>query len=83
MSGLRTWTSEDDALLRNLAASGESTAAIAKREFEALRQIAAHPATRHIPSTLQSRLKDIGYANEVLGRLVLTDDGLQHIAMGK
>ena len=31
MSGLRTWTSEDDALLRNLAASGESTTAIAKR----------------------------------------------------
>ena len=25
MSGLRIWTSEDDALLRNLAASGEST----------------------------------------------------------
>ncbi len=31
MSGLRIWTSEDDALLRNLAASGESTTAIAKR----------------------------------------------------
>ena len=31
MSGLRIWTSEDDALLRNLAASGESTSAIAKR----------------------------------------------------
>ena len=37
-------------------------------EFEALRQIAAHPATFHIPSTIQSRLKDIGYAKEVLGR---------------
>jgi hypothetical protein len=37
-------------------------------EFEALRQIAAHPATCHIPSTIQSRLKDIGYAKEVLGR---------------
>ena len=49
-------------------------------EFEALRQIAAHPATCHIPSTIQSRLKDIGYAKEVLGRLVLTDDGLQRIA---
>ena len=52
-------------------------------EFEALRQIAAHPATCHIPSTIQSRLKDIGYAKEVLGRLVLTDDGLQRIAMGR
>jgi len=52
-------------------------------EFEALRQIAAHPATCHIPSTIQSRLEDIGYAKEVLGRLVLTDDGLQRIAMGR
>ena len=51
-------------------------------EFEALRQTAAHPATCHIPSTIQSRLTDIGYA-KVLGRLVLTDDGLQRIAMGK
>jgi hypothetical protein len=52
-------------------------------EFEALRQIAAHPATCHIPFPIQSRLKDIGYAKEVLGRLVLTDDGLQRIAMGR
>jgi hypothetical protein len=50
-------------------------------EFEAMRQIAAHPATCHIPSAIQSRLKDIGYAKEVLGRLVLTDDGLQRIAV--
>jgi hypothetical protein len=44
-------------------------------ELEALRQIAVHPATRHIPYRVQSRLKDIGYAKEVLGGLVLTDDG--------
>jgi hypothetical protein len=36
-------------------------------ELEALRQIAVHPATRHIPYRVQSRLKDIGYAKEVLG----------------
>ena len=30
MSGIRTWTPEDDALLRALAASGEGAAAIAK-----------------------------------------------------
>jgi len=52
-------------------------------ELDALRQIAAHPATSHIPSRVQSRLKDIGYAKEVLGGLVLTDDGLQRIAEGK
>ena len=45
-------------------------------ELDALRQIAAHPVTSHIPSDVQSRLKDIGYAKEVLGDLVLTDDGL-------
>jgi hypothetical protein len=49
----------------------------------ALRQIAAHPATRHIPAHIQSRLKDIGYAKEVLGAIVPTDDGLQRIATGK
>ena len=52
-------------------------------ELEALRQIAAHPFTSHIPSRVQSRLKDIGYAKEVLGDLVLTDDGLQRIAEAK
>jgi hypothetical protein len=30
-------------------------------EFESLRQIAAHPASHHVPSRVQSRLKDIGY----------------------
>jgi hypothetical protein len=52
-------------------------------EFEALRQIAAHPATRRIPSRIQSRFKDIGYAKEVLGGLVLTDEGLQRLGVGK
>jgi hypothetical protein len=52
-------------------------------ELEALRQIAAHPVTSHIPARVQSRLKDIGYAKEVLGDLVLTDDGLQRIAEAK
>ena len=50
-------------------------------EFEALRQIAAHPVSHHVPSRVQSRLKDI--VKEVLGGLVLTDDGLRRIAMDK
>jgi hypothetical protein len=49
-------------------------------EFEAMRQIAAHPTTCRIPSTIRFRLKDIGYAKEVRGRLVLTEDGLQRVA---
>ncbi len=52
-------------------------------ELEALRQIAAYPAPCHIPYRVQSRLKDIGYAKEVLGGLVLTDDGLQRIAIDR
>ena len=52
-------------------------------ELEALRQIAVHRATCHIPYQVQSRLKDIGYAKEVLGGLVLTDDGLQRIAIDR
>jgi hypothetical protein len=52
-------------------------------EFEALRQLAAHPITCHIQSGIESRLKDIGYAKEVLGGIVLTKDGLQRISEGK
>ena len=52
-------------------------------ELKALRQIALHPATRQIPYLVQSRLKDIGYAKEVLGGLVLTDDGLERIAIDR
>ena len=52
-------------------------------ELEALREIAVHPASHHAPLRVQSRLKDIGYAKEVLGDLVLTDDGLQRVALDK
>jgi hypothetical protein len=49
-------------------------------ELEALREIAVHPASHHTPLHVESRLKDIGYAKEVLGDLVLTDDGLRRVA---
>jgi hypothetical protein len=52
-------------------------------EFEALRQLAAHPTTCHIPSDIESRLKNIGYAKEVLGGIVLAKEGLQRISEGK
>jgi hypothetical protein len=50
-------------------------------ELEALREIAVHPASHHVPLRVQSRLRDIGYAKEVLGEIVVTDDGLERIAM--
>ena len=50
-------------------------------ELEALREIAVHPASHHVPLRVQSRLRDIGYAKEVLGNIVVTDDGLERIAM--
>ena len=52
-------------------------------ELDALRQIAEHPATSQIPAHVQSRLKDVGYVKEVLDGLVLTDDGLQRIAIDR
>jgi hypothetical protein len=51
-------------------------------EFQTLRQIKLHPTMR-VPSYIQSRLRDLGYTEEVLGGTVLTDDGLQRIAMGQ
>jgi hypothetical protein len=50
-------------------------------EFECLRQMAEHPASHHVPFRVQSRLRDIGYVKEVLGALIVTDDGLQRIAL--
>jgi hypothetical protein len=50
-------------------------------ELEALREIAVHPTSHHVPLRVQSRLRDIGYAKEVLGDIVVTDDGLERIAM--
>jgi hypothetical protein len=50
-------------------------------ELEALRELAVHPASHHVPLRVQSRLRDIGYAKEVLGDIVVTDDGLERIAM--
>jgi hypothetical protein len=52
-------------------------------ELEAMEEIAAHPATHHVAPHVQTRLKDVGYAKDMLGEVVLTEDGLQRIAMNK
>jgi hypothetical protein len=69
----------DDQLLRLIKGDEDSARAMSsdrllhyvehahELELEALRQIAAHPATRHIPAHIRSRLMDIGYTKEVFG----------------
>jgi hypothetical protein len=52
-------------------------------ELEAMQEIAVHPATHHVAPRIQTRLKDVGYAKEVLGEVVLTEDGLQRVAINK
>ena len=78
-----------DARLRPLVVEGPALAVADNRdmlnnlEFETLRLLAAHPTTYQVPTSIESRLKDIGYAKEVLGGIVLTKDGLQRISEGK
>jgi hypothetical protein len=36
-----------------------------------------------IPGDIESRLLQLGYIEEVLGNLVLTDEGVKRIAIGK
>jgi hypothetical protein len=52
-------------------------------ELEAMKEIAVHPATHHVAPCVQTRLKDVGYAKDVLGEVVLTEDGLQRIGLNK
>ena len=52
-------------------------------EFEALRRLAVHPGTSLIPYRIQARLTDIGYTRDILGNLVLTEEGWQRLATSK
>ena len=52
-------------------------------ELEAMKEIAVHPATHHVALGVQTRLKDVGYAKDVLGEVVLTKDGLERVAVNK
>ena len=52
-------------------------------EFESMRRLAVHPDTTYIPHRIQARLKDIGYATDVLGSIVLTEDGWRRLAIGR
>jgi hypothetical protein len=56
---------------------------LTKEEFRALKQIGDARERGTIPAKIRDRLILIGYAEEVLGNLVITEDGMMRIVMGK
>jgi hypothetical protein len=57
---------------------------LTKEEFKALKQIGdARAEGTTIPTKTRNRLIEIGYAKEVLGGLVITEEGMLRIVMGK
>ena len=56
---------------------------LSHEEFEALKQIGVVPVRMQATNQSERRLVLLGFAEEVLGFLALTDDGAMRIAMGK
>jgi hypothetical protein len=56
---------------------------LSRDEFAALMTVSVSPPSRSIPGDIQSRLLELGYIEDVLGNLVVTDDGVKRIALGK
>jgi hypothetical protein len=52
-------------------------------EFAALKAISIPPPSRAIPGPIQSKLLQLGCVEEVLGNLVITDEGRKRLALGK
>jgi hypothetical protein len=52
-------------------------------ELEALKAIANGPPSRAIHGKLQERLVQLGYVKDVLGNLVITDQGAKLIALSE
>ena len=50
---------------------------LSKDEHAALKAIAIGPPSRAIQGDLQTRLLQSGYVEEVLGNLVITDEGIK------
>ena len=55
--------------------------ALSHEEFKTLKEIGAGTA-RSIPSAHRERLIRLGYVKELLGNLILTEDGLTRISLG-
>jgi hypothetical protein len=56
---------------------------LSREEFEALKQIGVLPVKMEATNQSEKRLVLLGFAEEVLGLLALTDDGMMRVAMGK
>lgn len=56
---------------------------LSREEYETLRQIGVVPVKMQVANPSERRLVLLGFAEEVLGLLALTDDGMMRIAMGK
>ncbi len=56
---------------------------LSREEFETLKQIGVRPVRMEATNKSEKRLVLLGFAEEALGLLALTDDGMMRIAMGK
>jgi hypothetical protein len=56
---------------------------LSHEEFDVLKQIGVLPVKIEAANQSEKRLVLLGFAEEVLGLLALTDDGMMRIAMGK
>jgi hypothetical protein len=56
---------------------------LSREEFETLKQIGVLPVKMEARNKSEKRLVLLGFAEEALGPLALTDDGMMRIAMGK
>jgi hypothetical protein len=55
---------------------------LTREEFAALKQIGDAMKHETIPAEIRERLILIGYVKEVLGGLIVTDEGMMRIVMG-
>jgi hypothetical protein len=56
---------------------------LSKDEHAALKALAIGPHSRAIQGDLQARLLQLGFAEEVLGNLVITDEGIKLVTLSK
>jgi hypothetical protein len=56
---------------------------LSSAEFAASKDVSVSPPSRAILGRIQSQLLRLGYVQEVLGNLVIADDGIERLALGK